>query len=75
MKMFDVKWFSSVAWAWHEISMLAESEDQIKAFVDLETAPEYRSPPYRNEAGDSLSIKELYDVKLPFVLDTRYYSR
>lgn len=73
MKRYEAKWFSGVEWAWLEVEVLAENEQQVREFIDTRTAAEYRNRPFRLnrkevEYEDTLEIKELQEVILPYVL-------
>ncbi len=74
MKIFTVKYFSTVDWHWYTLEVLAESRKSVEALVDSRCTKQYRDKPYRRNRDevplhDTLAITEGAEMKLPYVLN------
>lgn len=72
LNLHRVEYFSHIEWQWFTAEMVAVSEEQIQEYIDSECKLEWRYKPYNgNKKEDSLSIRFIKEVELPFI--TQYY--
>ncbi len=63
--VYTARWFSTLDWGWLNHDIVAESEAQVRAYVDAHTAKQYRA---HYGVADSLEIGPPVQIKLPFGL-------
>ena len=70
MYKFEVEFFDHIEWERMTYEILAEDENQVKAWVDSKRALEFRLKPYNGQnKEDSLTITKGSDkLTLPIVL-------
>lgn len=69
LTIYVAKYFDGLAWQWRRMEVIAESEEQVKQFVDRTCPSEYRRKPYQStHASDSLTIERSDPVSMPYVL-------
>ncbi len=70
INLYRISYWSSVDWALTEMHMLAESEEQVRKYVDNigSAKPEFRIRSYSEDGVDSLKIEFYNEVKLPIEL-------
>jgi hypothetical protein len=72
MNRYEVNYFSGVDWRHITLEVLAESEEQVRSYVDNLRLPEYRDKPYKykdHKYEDTLKIKIWEEgISLPYVL-------
>ncbi len=67
LTVYHARWWSSIDWQWNEADLLAESEEQVRAYVDTQTAPQYRERTL-GVAKDTLTIWVSRTEQLPIRL-------
>jgi len=69
MNLYNVTYWNSVAWKQKELEIIAESKDDIKAYIDSEVPVEYRIQYNRNNQGeDSLIIDFEKKITIPYIV-------
>lgn len=68
LKIYNVRFFSHGEWRYLEYDIIAESEAQVRKFADEKCEPQWRAKPYGEVKEDSLVIKEVKDVNIPYLL-------
>lgn len=69
LRKYQVRYWDGLDWCWVTEFMLAQTEQQIRDWVDKQCKPEYRKRRNdRNEMYETLEIFDDGEATLPYVL-------
>lgn len=71
MNRYEAEWFDHGEWRHIHLELIAKSEIQVRRLVDGLCSAEWRDKPYKSPGElyqDTLKVKLLEEVKLPYVL-------